>query len=782
MRRPGKILTIVGMLLALSYPASTFAIDFADPVSYPVGTGPAGVVVADFNGDGKPDIAVANNGSGNISILLGNGNGTFRAAVDFDAGIAFPFSVAVDDFNGDGKLDLAVFQPRDPNTLAAAALSVLLGNGDGSFRAPQTMTLTSSATRMTVADFNLDGKPDLALQELDPNTNNWGVDIFLGNGDGTFQPPRNTLTRALLFVVADFNGDGKPDLAVPFGGGVGILLGNGDGTFQAALAPTVDDGFVVQNVQAGDINGDGKVDLVIESDSTSKIRFCFSGVCTTFPSSHHIRLFLGNGNASFREGQIIANASLVVSRNFQLTQISIPTFGDFNGDGKLDLGYLRTTLPSNVKSFEVKLGKGDGTFSPVVGLPNPGDVLAVADLNSDKNSDLVVSGSGSDIGAVLNTSPASGADLAIIAGGASAEPAGVGLNLTYTANVLNLGPKDATGVTFTDTLPNGISFVSANATQGSCIQSNGIITCDVGALASAFDASITIVVTPTVTGMITNTMRVSATEADLVPANNSATQNTTVVPVYTLTVSKTGNGSGTVNSDTGVNGPIGCGSTCAAAFLGGTIVSLTATPSRGATFGGWSGACTGADPNSCAVALTSDRSVTATFNIPADFSLSPESTSLTMHRGGQVSDTLTFPAQGGFSGAIALACSVSGPAPMPTCGILPNSVAPGGSATLTVSATAMSASLRAPWLKRGDELYVAWLPLGLLGCACALGFDKKRRRVLALCLLLIVATILPAACGGGSSGPPPPAQNYTVTVTATSGALQHSIPISVTVR
>ena len=149
-----------------------------------------------------------------------------------------------------------------------------------------------------------------------------------------------------------------------------------------------------------------------------------------------------------------------------------------------------------------------------------------------------------------------------------------------------------------------------------------------------------------------------------------------------------------------------------------------------------------------------------------------------------MSDVLTFPAQGGFSGSIALACSVAGPFPMPTCGISPASATPGSNATLTVNAAALSASLTEPWFERCESLHAAWLPLGLFGCVLATGLDKKRRRVWALCFLMFAATILPAACGGGSSTvtKDPPPQNYTVTVTAISGAIQHSTAISVTVQ
>jgi hypothetical protein len=175
--------------------------------------------------------------------------------------------------------------------------------------------------------------------------------------------------------------------------------------------------------------------------------------------------------------------------------------------------------------------------------------------------------------------------------------------------------------------------------------------------------------------------------------------------------------------------------------------------------------------------------VTAKFSLLPDFSLSPAAMSLTIKHGGQGSDTLTFPAQGGFSGMIALACSVSGPSPMPSCSVSPASVTPSNAATLTVNAAAVSALLTSPSFEQGAKLYTAWLPLGLLGCVLVTGFDKKRRRMWALCFFLMMATILPVACGGGSSSAQQQElQTYTLTVTATSGVLHHSTAISVTVQ
>src|SRR2546422_1238857 len=784
------------VLVSLSYPVSTFAVDFSNLKSYPVGTGPSDVVVGDFNGDGKPDIAVANRGSGNVSILLNNGDGTFAPAMNFDAGDS-PSVIAVGDFNADGKLDLAVFQPGNSDLSLAGSVNILLGNGDGSFRAPQTVALTPSAYQMAVADFNLDKKSDLAVSSVDFSTGTAVValSIFLGKGDGTSQPatqisaPAPGIGRdAGVLATGEFNDDGKPDLVLANrgDGNISILLGKGDGTFQQTSTVGVAVEFFWVGVQVADVNHDGKQDLVVMS-------FDFQGPPPgqnegPTSSADHISVFLGNGNGTFQAEQIVAISSWRKANVFAPAvgdSISPAVIGDYNGDGKLDVAFLRTTLLAsrlNHASLDVTLGRGDGTFSSALSFSpaNSIGIGASGDLNGDKLSDLVFLDVASSAAVVeLNTSPTSGADLGITAAGADKNPVGVGTNLTYFADVLNEGPQDATGVTFTDTLPNDVNFVSASTTRGTCTQTRGVVTCNLGSLPSAEFAEVKIIVTPNSSGAITNSMNVPALETDLVMANNSATQITMVDLVFTLTVTIAGNGSGTIQSGSSID----CGTTCSATFLSGTVVALSAVPSTTSTFSNWSGACTSTDPNACSVTLNSDQSVTATFNLLPDFTLSPAATSLTVQRGGQVSDVLTFPAQGGFSGTIALACSVSGPSPMPTCGISPASVTPGNTATLTVNALALAAALTAPSFEQGARLYATWLPLGLLGCVLVTGFDRKRRKFWALCLLMLAATMLPAACGGGSNvtkGPPP--QNFTVTVTATSGAIQHSTPITVTVQ
>jgi len=163
------------------------------------------VAIGDLNGDGKPDLAVANESGGSVSVLLGNGDGTFGAKSDYGAG-SLPSSVAIGDLNGDGKPDLAVANESD------GTVSVLLGNGNGTFGAKSDYATGRNPYSVAIGDLNGDGKPDLAVANFLPNT----VSVLLGNGDGTFGAKSGYGTGNGPFSVAigDLNGDGKPDLAV----------------------------------------------------------------------------------------------------------------------------------------------------------------------------------------------------------------------------------------------------------------------------------------------------------------------------------------------------------------------------------------------------------------------------------------------------------------------------------------------------------------------------------------------------------------------------------------
>jgi hypothetical protein len=264
---------------------------------FPTGTQPISVVQGDFNGDGKLDLAVANESSASVSVLLGNGDGTFQEHVDYAVGTT-PDGVVTGDFNGDGKLDLAVAN------FGSSTVSILLGNGDGTFRSHVDYAAGSKPISVATGDFNGDGNLDLAL------AGGTVVSILLGNGDGTFKPAATLPGSTPVWVITgDFNADGMLDVATANGGSntISVFLGKGDGTLQAKVDyATPANAF---SVATADLNGDGKLDLMAGTASTSQA------------------FFLGNGDGTFQAAKNyssgVSNGALVL--------------GDLNNDGRLDV-------------------------------------------------------------------------------------------------------------------------------------------------------------------------------------------------------------------------------------------------------------------------------------------------------------------------------------------------------------------------------------------------------------------------------------------------------------
>jgi hypothetical protein len=335
-----------------------------------VGTDPRGISVADFNGDHKLDMAVVNRGSNTVSILLGNGDGTFAAPANYATGVD-PTAVAFGDFNGDGKLDLVT------TNRASYTISILLGNGDGTFGNHVDYTAGTEPIAVTVADFNGDGFLDIAVANSADNT----VSIFLGVGDGTFRPGVTYAVGSgpIAVVAGDFNGDGNVDLAVAGSGtdNISVLIGNGDGTFQSGVSYTT--GSDPDGLFAADLNGDGKLDLVAANNG-----------------SNTVSVFLNNGNGTFASGVAYAVGTLP----FGISG------GDFYGNGKIDIAVVN----EGDDTVSILPGKGDGTFNTSSTLTfGTGDEpigLAVADFNQDGRLDVVASNSEDNTISVLLQVPA----------------------------------------------------------------------------------------------------------------------------------------------------------------------------------------------------------------------------------------------------------------------------------------------------------------------------------------------------------------------------------------
>ncbi len=265
------------------------------PLTYPVGFAPNGIAVADFNGDGIADLAIVNR-DGTVSVLLGTGcpnnMDCFQAQQTYAVGRT-SFGVAVADFNGDGIPDLAVTNAAD-NTV-----SVLLGNGDGTFQAQRTYATGLFPRLITSGDFNRDGIVDLAVT----NENDDTVSVLLGNGDGTFKAqvsyPVGSGPQGI--AIADFNGDGFADLAVSNScagvqcqgvGTVGILLGNGDGTFQPQQQYATG-GIGPLGIAIADFNGDGVPDVAANDQGSKDVSVLIAGTSTTATLTNVMVLGLG---------------------------------------------------------------------------------------------------------------------------------------------------------------------------------------------------------------------------------------------------------------------------------------------------------------------------------------------------------------------------------------------------------------------------------------------------------------------------------------------------------
>jgi hypothetical protein len=318
-----------------------------------------GLVTGDFNGDGNIDVAaVAGYG---VSVLIGNGDGTFQNYVQYSLP-AYAQALACADFNRDGKLDLAVTY--------GGMVSILLGKGDGSFQAASSFLVGENPAAIVAADFNGDGNIDLAVATLTSASETAQLVVRFGDGRGGFGTPEVTQLGAFAgtvrkLVAGDFNRDGKLDLATSgLSFDYAVLLGNGDGTFQVT---TNYFGSCMDGIATADFNGDGILDLAIGEG------------CDGPPGK--IYVMLGNGDGTFYE-------SNTFKTNGQSPGDVVAA--DFNNDGIVDLAVADYNAPPGIL-----LGNGDGSFQNVIKFPKGAgggfNLLTVADVNNDGELDVIQS-------------------------------------------------------------------------------------------------------------------------------------------------------------------------------------------------------------------------------------------------------------------------------------------------------------------------------------------------------------------------------------------------------
>jgi Flp pilus assembly secretin CpaC len=355
---------------------------------FDTGKGPISVAIADFNKDGHPDLVVANQMDGTISVLLGNGDGTFgtQTVIPIPGVIAgtvttasSPSAIATGDFNDDGNIDIAL------TDMANSRVMILLGNGDGTFKAPVAYPTGSNPVALVAQDLDGDGEPDLAVVNKGDGTTASTVTILLGNKvngvqNGTFGTPPNQTSAPSVGVspsaitTADFNADGNVDLAVAnhSDNTVSILLGKGDGTF--GTQTTFATGNGPAGIATADFNNDSHADLAVANQNDSTVS-----------------ILLGKGDGTFLAQTAFTTGSGpvgIIAANFAGTTTDLAVADESAGN------------------VDILIGNGDGTFNTPVSLPTGNSPIAVAsaDLNSDGTIDLVSANNASNtVSVTLNT-------------------------------------------------------------------------------------------------------------------------------------------------------------------------------------------------------------------------------------------------------------------------------------------------------------------------------------------------------------------------------------------
>ena len=743
------------------------------------------IATGDFNGDGKADLVELNCGAQTLTIFLGNGDGTFTPVSPATSVPGCPTAVAVGDFNGDGKVDLAVSIDSSSTNLPGS-VTVLLGDGDGSFTpTSQSLATGNSPLSIVAGDFRGNGVLDLAIANsyvdtFDPGT----VTVLMGKGDGTFTPAAVSPvvgTMPYSVAVGDFNGDGKADLVTANVGDntVTVLLGNGDGSFTTAATPASGSGTLF--AATGDFNSDGLSDIAVADNNTAKVTILLAhlagtgtatatvtGISPVGTGTHLVDAsYPGDSNYS---GSISATTPLTAEPAASSLVLSANPTSSAVGQQVLLTATLSPSLAQNhspggsVTFYNGATALGTGTVS--------NDVATLTTTALPTGNDSITAKYPGDTNfAAANSSalPFTVTQAALITTttklAAPPPTTTYGQSLTLTATVTPASGAAPTGT---------VTFLNGSTTLGNAsLNGSGVAALQLTPPVGSYS------ITASYGGSATDASSVSSPSAILV--NNVAT--TTI-----LTASPNPapfGASVTLTATVGIGSPSPIGYV---SFYDGLTLLGTANLASGVALFPTSSLSVGSHNLTAAYAggtgfNPSQSAIYVEVISPADFNIAASPASQTIYTGEAVSYTVTIAPGAGFNLPVALGCTQ-----LPTnttCSFAPATV-PGGSTTST-----LVVQTSAPHPAANASVLPVKLRITLLSGLLLLIIPRRQRgsRKMGALLLIFFALFTVGITGCGAPGPlagatPTGSQSVVITATATNGlqTLTHTATVTLNVQ